>query len=144
MTNVDLVQKIGDIVDEKINRALDEKLAASEQRLKAEMSASKHTLKKEIVSTEQRLKAEIESTEQRLKAEIAISDKRVLADIGSFMEDNLFPMIDEKADKADIARLEQKLDKALDSNQDHERRIRNIEHIPVIAHELKVKKTSTY
>lgn len=136
MTNDDLVQKIGDIVDEKINKALDEKLAASEQRIKTELTAS---LKTEITSTEQRLKAEIVSTEQRLKTEIAVSDKRVMADIGSFMEDTLFPMIDEKADKEDIARLERKLDKTLNTNLDHERRIKDIEHVSVIAHELKFK-----
>lgn len=65
------------------------------------------------------------ATEVRLKKEVLTSDKRIMVDIGSFMENTLFPMlnekIEEKADKADIDRLERKLDRVLDKNLNHDR-----------------------
>lgn len=106
---------------------------------------------KKLTSTEEKLKKEISSVEERLeekltavKDELLTSDKRTKDDIGSFMEDTLLPMIydrlDEMADKADVDRIERKLDKVFDTNLDHERRITDIESVPVIAHELKHRK----
>ena len=37
-----------------------------------------------------------------------------MGDIGQFMEEHLFPMIEEKAEKSDIDRLERKIDKIFD------------------------------
>lgn len=87
------------------------------------------------------VKKEISASEKRLKEEISTSASKVLGDIGQFMEDNLFPMIDEKADKTDIDRLERKLDRFIDTIYEHESRIKDVEQVPVIAHELKLKKS---
>lgn len=92
------------------------------------------------------------SVETRLKEELLNSGKRIIGDIGNFMEETLLPMINErfdaveeeldtKAEKADIDRIERKLDRLVDTDLDHERRIKDIESIPVIAHELKRRKT---
>ena len=72
-----------------------------------------------------------------LDKKLAASEKRVIGEIGKFMEDNLFPMIDEKADKTDIDRIERKLDRAIDTGLDHESRIKAIEQIPSIAHQIR-------
>lgn len=58
--------------------------------------------------------------EDRLKIEITSSGSRIMTDIGKFMEDHLFPMIEEKADKTDIDRIERKLDRVIDTGLDHE------------------------
>ncbi len=79
-------------------------------------------------------------SEERLKKHTTDSVKQLSTDVGEFIAENLFPMIEEKADKTDIDRLESKLDKVLDKGIDHESRIKDIEQIPIIAHELRVKK----
>ncbi len=128
--NNDDFKKLRTVIKEEVASVVEEKLTASEQRSK-----------KELTTLEQRLKREITTSEQRLKEEISASEKRVMADIGSFMEDNLFPMIEEKADKSDIDRLERKMDKVLDRGLDHESRIKAIEQVSVVAHELKLKRS---
>lgn len=45
-----------------------------------------------------------------LDEKLAASEKRVISEVGKFIEDSLFPLIGEKADKADIDRIEGKLD----------------------------------
>lgn len=135
MTKDDLHQ-----IDELLKKRLNEEISASEQRLKEEISVTEHSLQDQISTSEKRLIGQISVTEQSLREEIHISDGRVMTDIGSFMEDNLFPMIEKKADKSDINRLERKLDKSVDTNLDHERRIKDIEQIPMVAHELKIKR----
>lgn len=129
MNNDDL-KKLRTVIKEEVTSVVEEKLTASEQRSK-----------KGLTTLEQRLKREITSSEQRLREEISASEKRVMADIGEFMEDNLFPMIEEKADKSDIDRIERKLDKVLDRSLDHETRIKVIEQVPAVAHELKLKRS---
>ena len=94
----------------------------------------------EINQIRQVVKEEVSASEQRLQEEIATSDKRVMADIGSFMEDSLFPLIEEKADKTDIDRLERKMDRNIDTALDHESRIKDIEQVSIVAHELKIKR----
>ena len=108
--------------------------------VKEEVSASEKRLRKDLSKTEQKLKKEISASEQRLRGEISASANSVMTDIGQYMEDNLFPMIDEKADKTDIDRLEGKLDRLINASKDYEIRIKDIERIPVIANELKFKK----
>lgn len=80
------------------------------------------------------------SSEQRLKEEISASEKRIMNDMGDFIDHSLLPQIKEKADKSDIDRLERKMDRALDNNMKQNRRLDSIESVPVIAHELKLKK----
>lgn len=103
---------------------------------------------KKLTAMDKRLTA----AEKRLKEEILNSGKRIRDDIGNFMEETLLPMfnerfdavderLDEKADKTDIDRIERKLDRMMDTSLDHEGRIKDIESIPVIAHELKRTKT---
>lgn len=124
MTNNDLNQ-IGALMDKKL------------KTLEGE-------LKKKISATEEKLDKKISLVEEKLRTEMLVSDKRVTDNISSFMEDTLLPWInnrfDETADKADIERIERKLDRVIDTNQDHERRIKDIESVPVVACELKRKK----
>ena len=75
-----------------------------------------------------------------IKEDITASAQMVMSEVGKFIEDNLFPMLEEKADKTDIERLERKIDRLTDVNLDHEHRIKAIEHVPVVAHALKVTK----
>lgn len=86
------------------------------------------------------VRGEVSSAEQRLEQKIEESGKNIIRDLGQFMEEQLFPMIEEKADKSDIERLERKLDvfSAKVANQDT--RIKDIESLPAVAHELKLKK----
>lgn len=80
---------------------------------------------------------------------LTAAEARLKEEIGNFMEDTLLPLINERFDAvderleetaADIGRIDRKFDRLLDANLDHERRIKNIESIPVIAHELKRRK----
>ena len=90
------------------------------------------------------LKAELLTSDTGLKAELLASDKRVTDNVSNFIEETLLPMInerfDETADKADIDRIERKLDRLIDTSLDHEQRIKEIESVPVVAHELKRRK----
>lgn len=80
---------------------------------------------------------DIQQISNLLDKKLKASEKKVIGEIGKFIEDQLFPMIEEKADKSDIDRIERKLDKVLDTGLDHEGRIKAIEQIPSIAHQIK-------
>lgn len=75
-----------------------------------------------------------------VKEEVSSSEKRVTQDIGNFINDNLLPQLEEKADKSDIQRLERKLDNFSSQVIEQNHRFSKIESIPIIAHELKAKK----
>lgn len=83
-----------------------------------------------------------------LDEKLAASEKRLNEDIGYFIEKNLIPQLEEKADKkdlkdlatkSDIDRIERKLDKALAKNVEQDQRLTEIESLPAIAHQLKSK-----
>ena len=76
-------------------------------------------------------------SEKRMKTVIESNTKQILIDIGDFVEEDLLPQIKEKADKADIERLEKRLVGKVIS---HDQRISDIESIPTIAHQLRRKK----
>lgn len=124
MTNDDLNQ-IQNVLRVEINTALDSKLAGTEKRLRTE-----------IGSTEKRLRGEMGS----LKVEIAASEKRVITEIVDFVHDQLMPLIDDKADKTDIESAARRTDYLGNKVGEHDVRLENIESIPVVAHQLKVKK----
>lgn len=135
MTNNDLKQ---------ISQLLDTKLTATEKRLKAEITATKAGLKAEITAVGERFDKKLTDTEKRLKADItsAIADSgdNIIEEIAGFMEVNILPKLEGKADKSDIDKVERRLDFIADKIGEHEVRLKNIESIPVIAHELKLKK----
>lgn len=125
---------------QKISKLLDKKLVDSENRLDKKLSALENRLDEKLAVSEKRSDKKLVALEKRLKKHTTDSIKQLSSDVGDFMQENLFPMIEEKADKSDIDRLERKLDRVLDSSVDHESRIKAIEQIPAIAHELKLKK----
>ena len=153
MTNNDLNQisvlmdkklKIfGDNIDDKLAK-ISLKISSTEERLKTEMHASDKSLKAELLASDAGLKAEMIASNKSLKAELLTSDKRVTDNVSNFIEETLLPMInerfDETVDKADIDRIERKLDRLIDTSLDHEQRIKEIESVPVVAHELKRRK----
>lgn len=83
----------------------------------------------------------VTASEKRLEQKIKASEEKMISEVAKFISNDILPQLDEKADKSDIERLERKLDRALDMSIDHESRIKNIERIPVIAHELKSRKS---
>lgn len=98
---------------------------------------------------DEKLDKRLSITETRLREEITASSKEVKEDVGDFIEHTLMPLInqrfdtidEDKADKSDIDRIERKLDRLTSTDLDHEKRIRDIELVPVIAHELKHRKS---
>lgn len=117
MTNDNLSQ-IQKVFKTEINTALDNKLADIEKRLRAEISSTKEDLKTEIVA----------------------SEKRVISEIVDFVHDQLMPLIDDKADKTDIDNVTRRTDYLGNKVGEHAVRLKNIESIPVVAHQLNVKK----
>lgn len=84
-----------------------------------------------------------------LDEKLEASEKRLNEDIGNFIEKNLLPQLDDKADKSDlkdlatksdIDRIERKLDRALVNDLEQDQRLTEIESLPAIAHELKPKR----
>lgn len=110
-----------------------------------DLSKIRVVIKEEVTKTEQGLKGvirnEIAESEQRIlgtvRSEIVKSEERVLGEIGKFVSDQLLPAIDEKAD---IDRLERKLDYYGARVSEHEYRLDTIESLPTVAHELKLKR----
>lgn len=82
----------------------------------------------------------LDNLSESLDEKFAAAEKRVLGEIGKFVEDEILPAIDEKADKADIDRIERKLDNFGARVMEHGQRLDTIEFLPTIAHELRVKK----
>lgn len=75
-----------------------------------------------------------------LDKKLSANKEEVVDEMITFMEENLFPQFERIAEKSDIERVERRIDSTADKVGEHEVRIKNIETIPVIAHELKVKK----
>lgn len=82
---------------------------------------------------------ELDKIRSVVREEVTSSEERVLRDIGKFMEDRLFPMIEEKADKTDINRLERRFDDFTGKVAALSTRTSNIEATSTVAHELKHK-----
>jgi len=77
---------------------------------------------------------------KEVREEIAASEKRIVKDIVDFVSDHLIPIIDEKADKTDMDRVERKLDLYIDKTIVLKSRVDDIESLPTVAHELTVRK----
>lgn len=128
----------------QISKLLDEKLTATEKRLRTEITTTEKRFNKRLTATEEHFNKRLTSTEEHLRADItsAITDSgdNIIEEIAGFMEVNLLPKLEDKADKSDIERVERRIDYSADKIGEHDIRLKNIESIPVIAHELKLKK----
>ncbi len=49
--------------------------------------------------------------DSKLDSKLEVTERRILAEVGKFVEDQILPAIDQKADKSDIDRLERKIDR---------------------------------
>lgn len=128
MTNNDLDQIKG-VLKEEIDKALDKRLSVTEKIFDEKLTA-----------TEKRLRTEIAAVERRLKSEITDSGDNIIEEIAGFMEVNILPKFEGKADKSGLDRIEGRTDRLADKVSQHDVRFKNIESIPVIAHQLKIKK----
>ncbi len=75
-----------------------------------EVNNLKQVVDGEIKDLKQVVSGEIKDLKRYVKDEIKDSEKRIIGEIGTFIEDQVLPQFDEKADKTDIDRLERKLD----------------------------------
>lgn len=62
------------------------------------------------------VKEEISDSEGRLDKKIKSSEQRIITEVGTFISDAILPQLDGKADKEDVERLEQKLDRIIKAN----------------------------
>lgn len=108
--------------------------------IRDEIDMSLEPIKKDLKGGRKALKEEIAASEKRLLDEIGNSEKRVLGEMGKFVEDELLPAIEEKADKTDIDRIERKLDYFGARVLEHGHRLDTIESLPTVVHELRIKK----
>ena len=126
MNNDDL-NKFRKVVREEVSQVVDESVSASEKRLVG-------TIDEKISASEKRL-------DQKIDQRITVSEEKIINAVSKFISEDVLTQLDEKADKADIERLERKIDRCLDMNVDHESRIKDIEQISVIAHQLGSKRS---
>lgn len=87
---------------------------------------------------------DLKQIDELLQKRLAESESRVMAEVGKFMEDYLFSRIGNLEDgqerlETTVDRIDRKLDRALDTITDHENRVKVIEQVPVVAHDLKQK-----
>ncbi|MBI2601309.1 hypothetical protein HYW42_05160 [Candidatus Daviesbacteria bacterium] len=142
MTDDD-VNKLSTLMDSKLDKfkgEIKKEISTSRQDLSEEISAVRQDLSEEISAVRQDLSEEISAVRQDLSEEISASEKRVIKGIVDFVSDHLIPLIDEKADKTDVERIERKLDSYIDETIVLKARVGDIEALPTVAHELKVKK----
>lgn len=101
-------------------------------------------LDEKLTTTEKRLKTEIANTEKNLRSEITTaiteSEGNIIEEIAGFMEMHILPKLKEQADKSAIDRCERRIDHLADKVGEHDVRLKDVESIPVIAHQLKIKK----
>lgn len=89
---------------------------------------------------------DLKQMDELLQKRLAESESRVMAEVGKFMEDYLFSRIGNLEDgqerlETTVDRIDRKLDRALDITLDLENRIKAVEQIPVVAHDLKQKRS---
>lgn len=89
----------------------------------------------------EKIDARFEKTEKRFDEKLKLLGENIITQITGYIDESILPLINEKADKADVARIERKLDQAIDRLYGHEDRILAIESVPVVAHHLSIKKT---
>lgn len=141
MTDDDL-NKIRTLVREEVTsgeKKMLGKMTSSEKRMLGKITSSERKMLDKMTSGEKRMLGKITSGEKRVLDKMDQQERRILTDIGVYLEDQLFPMLEEKADKTDIDRLERKIDNISTNLIDSEKRISNIESLPIIAHQLKSK-----
>lgn len=97
-------------------------------------------LDEKLTAIEKRLRTEIAATKDSLRTEIAEKSDEVVNVLLEFMQAHLIPLIAESADKSDVERIERRIDHLADKVSEHDVRLKNIESIPAIAHQLKIKK----
>lgn len=97
-------------------------------------------LGKEIEATRNDLGKEIANGKKAFKEEIVASENRVVKGILEFITEHIMPVIDEGADKTDVERVERKLDSYIDKTLVLKSRVEEIESLPTVAHELRIKK----
>lgn len=135
MTDKDL-SKLVTVIDSKLDKfgkEINKEIAATRDGLKEEIATTRGELREEIAATRNGLRGEI-------KEEIVASENRVIQGILEFFRDHVMPVIDENAGKTDVERIERKLDRYIDKTIDLESRVDDIELLPIVAHELKVKR----
>ncbi len=64
----------------------------------------------------------------------------VIDEMVTFMEENLFPKFDRMAEKSDIERVERRIDSIAIKVGNQEVRLKDIEAMPITAHQLRVYK----
>ena len=119
------IKKLGVFIDSRLGEFRDE--------IKGSISVSEKNLRDKLGNS-------ISASEKSLQQEISASENKIVKDLVNFVSDQLIPIIDEKADKTDIDRLERKLDFYIDGSLDLKTRVGDIESLPTVAHELKVKR----
>lgn len=134
----------------QISKLLDEKLTTTKRELTAgiqtELTASIKTeltasIDEKLIAAEKRLRTEMIATEKRLKDKITDSGNNIIEEIAGFMEINIIPKLEGKTNKSDIERVERRTDSLADKVGEHDVRLKKIESIPAITHQLKVKRT---
>lgn len=86
------------------------------------------------------LDEKLTATEKRLKTEITESENNIIEEIAGFMEVNFLPKLNGKADKPIVDRTERRIDHLAITIGEYDDRLKNIETIPIVAHQLKIKK----
>lgn len=135
MTNND-VSQIRQLLKEEIDKALDKRLSATEKVFDEKLTATENTL---TATFDEKLTA----TEKRLKTEITESENNIIEEIAGFMEVNLLPKLDGKADKPVIDRTERRIDHLAVKIGEYDVRLKNIETIPIVSHQLKIRKAKS-
>lgn len=95
---------------------------------------------KRFTESENRFDKKLENLEERLNQKIKTSADEVIEGIADMLNDSVFPKLSKMAEKSDIERVERRLDAISNEVGNHAVRIKAIEQIPAVAHELKRSK----
>lgn len=121
MTTKDL-KSLGDLMDTKLGSLegrMDIKLNNLEEKMDTKLNQMEEKMDTKLGSLEDKLG-------NRLTNEIKASEKRIIKGVASFISDHLLPIIDEKADKEEVDKIR--------------RKVNDIELLPTVNHELKVRR----
>lgn len=128
-------KKLAKLLDERLDIKLEEKL---EGKLSKKFSEFEVRFERKL---EEKFDSKLEGLEGRFDKKLKTFGEDIITDITNYIDESIIPLINEKADKTDVDRMERKLDRAIDRLYGHEDRISEIESVPVVAHHLSIKKT---
>lgn len=130
MLNNDDLQKIGQLMDQKLKQELFYSEERTSKKLNDAIDASEERMSKKLKDT---IFVSEEQFSKKLDERITASERKIIKEVGDFIEKNLLTQLDEKTDKHETSNLTNRVDHLANDVGSHKIRLQKLEDSSGIA-----------